>query len=151
MRTLPALFTAAALALLSACGSGVAEITITGNDEMLFSPQRFTVSAGQTVKLTLKNIGSMPKAGMAHNLVILPRNSDHGAWAARLVPAGASADNNYFPESMRGDAIAFIEEQLGPGESATLEFAAPDVSGTYPFVCTFPGHYIKMNGIMSVR
>src|SRR5262249_25883567 len=39
---------------------------------------------------------------------------------------------------------------LMPGESATLRFVAPDAVGDYPYVCTFPGHWRVMNGVMHV-
>ena len=32
----------------------------------------------------------------------------------------------------------------------TLTFKVPDVAGDYPYVCTFPGHWSMMNGIMKV-
>lgn len=42
---------------------------------------------------------------------------------------------------------------IGPNRSArisVLRFNAPDQPGIYPFVCTFPGHWVVMNGIMVV-
>ena len=37
-----------------------------------------------------------------------------------------------------------------PGEAETLRFTAPSEPGDYPYVCTFPGHWIRMNGVMHV-
>ena len=39
---------------------------------------------------------------------------------------------------------------VSPGESVTLKFKAPATPGEYPYVCTFPGHWRGMNGIMQV-
>ena len=39
---------------------------------------------------------------------------------------------------------------LQPGQSQTLEFRAPEKAGDYPFVCTFPGHWTRMNGVLRV-
>jgi len=27
----------------------------------------------------------------------------------------------------------------------------PEITGDYPFVCTFPGHWQTMNGVMTVE
>jgi azurin len=40
---------------------------------------------------------------------------------------------------------------LNAGETTTLTFDAPTEAGDYPFVCTFPGHYVTMQGTMRVR
>mgnify|MGYP000882986248 CR=1 FL=1 len=34
--------------------------------------------------------------------------------------------------------------------NATVTFTAPETAGDYPFVCTFPGHAMVMNGVMTV-
>jgi hypothetical protein len=36
------------------------------------------------------------------------------------------------------------------GESDTLKFTAPAKPGEYNFVCTFPGHWVRMYGVMLV-
>ena len=35
-------------------------------------------------------------------------------------------------------------------EIARLRFTAPTAEGKYPYVCTFPGHWRTMNGVMDV-
>jgi azurin len=47
------------------------------------------------------------------------------------------------------DVIA-ATKLLGPGENETLTFTAPE-PGDYQFVCSFPGHFAMMRGIMVVR
>jgi len=39
---------------------------------------------------------------------------------------------------------------LRPGESQRLAFDAPETPDDYPYVCTFPGHWLRMNGVMEV-
>ncbi|MEO6705938.1 MAG: plastocyanin/azurin family copper-binding protein, partial [Ginsengibacter sp.] len=39
---------------------------------------------------------------------------------------------------------------LQPGKSDTIYFTAPDKPGDYPYVCTYPGHYFLMRGILKV-
>ena len=36
------------------------------------------------------------------------------------------------------------------GESDTLKFTAPAKPGQYDFVCSFPGHWLRMYGVMLV-
>ena len=36
------------------------------------------------------------------------------------------------------------------GESDRLNFNAPTTPGEYNFVCSFPGHYVRMYGVMLV-
>jgi azurin len=38
---------------------------------------------------------------------------------------------------------------INHGEIARLRFTAP-AQGKYPYVCTFPGHWRTMNGVMDV-
>jgi uncharacterized protein len=40
---------------------------------------------------------------------------------------------------------------LAQGEEQVLEFVAPEEPGDYPYVCTFPGHWRVMNGLMKVE
>jgi putative heme-binding domain-containing protein len=39
---------------------------------------------------------------------------------------------------------------LQPGDRQTLVFDAPDEPGDHPYLCTFPGHWVRMNGVMHV-
>ena len=61
--------------------------------------------------------------------------------------AGANA-TNALPDSVKGDTIAATK--LGPDESETISFTAPE-AGDYEYVCTFPGHFAMMRGVMKVK
>lgn len=39
---------------------------------------------------------------------------------------------------------------LKEGETARLGFTAPKEPGEYIYVCTFPGHWVRMYGVMLV-
>jgi hypothetical protein len=39
---------------------------------------------------------------------------------------------------------------LNGGETDRLNFTAPAKPGEYPYLCTFPGHFIRMYGVMLV-
>ena len=144
------------LALLLALALSVAsakekpqEVVITGNDTMQFDVKNFEVKAGAKVKLTLKNVGKIPKIAMGHNLVVLKKGITAVAFGQKALGAGASA-TNALPESLMGDVIA-ATKLLGPAESETIEFTAPKEAGSYEYVCTFPGHFALMRGAMMVK
>jgi len=124
------------------------EITITGNDTMQFDLKTFEVNAGDKVELTFKNIGKIPKIAMGHNLVVLKKGVSAIAFGQKAMGAGANA-TNALPESVKGDTIA-ATKLLGPAESETISFTAPE-AGDYEYVCTFPGHFAMMRGVMKVK
>ena len=124
------------------------KITITGNDTMQFDTKEFTVKSGEKVELELKNIGKLPKLAMGHNLVVLKKGISALKFGQKIMGMGASATNP-LPEASMGDVIA-ATKLLGPAESDIITFTAPE-PGDYQFVCTFPGHFAMMRGIMTVK
>ena len=124
-------------------------VTITGNDTMQFDVKTFEVKAGSKVKIVLKNIGMVPKIAMGHNVVILKKGITAIAFGQKALGAGANA-TNALPDSLKGDVIASTK-LLGPGETDSVVMTAPSEAGTYEYVCTFPGHFALMRGVMTVK
>lgn len=122
------------------------EVSLTGDDAMKYNIGEIKVKAGQTVKLTLTNIGKMPKEGMSHNFILVKPGTVVADFAKKAMDAKAS---DYFPDSEKASVIAHTK-MLGPGESDTIEFPAP-AAGTYDYFCSFPGHYGIMNGKLIVE
>jgi azurin len=120
-------------------------VRLTGNDQMRFSANRIEVPAGQKIKIELKNIGVLPKEAMGHDLVVLRAGTDPMAFGAKAMAAKAT---DYIPPDALDQIIAHTK-LLGPGESETLEFEVPG-PGSYPFLCTFPGHVALMSGTLVV-
>ena len=123
------------------------EVTITGNDTMQFDKKAFTVETGKKVKLTFKNVGKFPKAAMGHNVVILKKGTNKVTFATAAITAGPAAD--YMPAANKKDVLV-ATKLLGPGEEESVIFTAPE-PGLYGYICTFPGHYAIMNGVMTVK
>lgn len=115
--------------------------TLNGTDAMQFDKKEFKVKAGQKVKLTLKHTGKYAKQAMGHNFVLLKSGVDIADFASK---ANLARDNEYIPKSEAASIIAHTK-LLGGGDSDTIEFTAPK-KGTYPFICSFPGHYGLMQG-----
>lgn len=113
-------------------------------DMMKFDKEVFTVVAGQKVMIELENLD-----GMQHNLVIIKPGTINkvGAAADALARDPKGAQLNYVPKMPE---VLHATKLLNPEEVVTLTFTAPTEPGDYPFVCTFPGHWRMMNGIMKV-
>ena len=47
-------------------------------------------------------------------------------------------------------AVLFSTKLVKEGETERLGFTAPTEPGEYIFVCTFPGHWVRMYGVMLV-
>ena len=127
----------------------VAEIVIEGDDAMRFDIDRFSVRPGQMVRLTLEHTGSLPAQAMGHNVVILYADDDPVEFGADVGEADGGAANDFVPEAVRERVIAFTA-MIGGGETAVVQFQAPEEPGEYPFLCSFPGHAGPMNGVMEV-
>ena len=114
--------------------------TVEGNDQMQFNINLIRVKAGEPVEITVKNVGSMPKESMGHNLVILKPGIDIPTFGSE---ASAAADNEYIPKSSLTSIVAH-SKLLGPGESDKISVTLE--KGVYPFICSFPGHFGIMQG-----
>lgn len=127
----------------------VKEVIISGNDAMQFDIKNFQAKPGESIRLTLKNIGSIPKIAMGHNWVLLKKGADAISFGQKVLASGGSATNP-LPKSLLGDVLAHTK-LLGPGESESISFTAPKIAGEYEYVCTFPGHFAMMRGSMEVK
>ena len=123
----------------------VVTVTLGSTDQMKYTFSQIDVPAGRKVKLTLNHLGKMPKSAMGHNFVLLKAGVDPAAFAA----AGIAAKATDYIAPGSDDKIIAKTPLLGGGETATVEFDAPE-PGTYAFVCTMPGHSALMNGVLIV-
>lgn len=117
-------------------------IALTTRPGLKFDKASFTVKAGERVQLSFTNADDM-----LHNVVIARPGSLDAVGKAALTMGIDGPDLGYVP---RSDAVLFNTCLLQPGASQSLYFTAPEKPGSYPYLCTYPGHYLKMNGIMHV-
>ncbi|MCF2490035.1 PVC-type heme-binding CxxCH protein [Dyadobacter sp. CY347] len=113
--------------------------------EMKFDKKTFTVKPGQKVSIRFTNPDFMQ-----HNLLIASPGSLEkvGAAADLLARESNAIELNYIPKMPE---IIHSTELISPEGSTTLVFIAPEKPGDYPFLCTVPGHWRIMNGIMKVE
>jgi azurin len=124
------------------------KLELTGNDQMQFSVKALEVTEGQKVTLSFKHIGQLPVVAMGHNVVILKPGTELPAFAAKCAPA---KDQGYIPQDEESKALIIAHtKMLGGGESDEITFTAP-APGAYPFLCTFPGHFAIMQGVLTVK
>lgn len=150
-QTLLVLCTAAVLALpFAARSQDVLEVKITADKiQFLYDIKEFTVKPGQKVKLTLVNPAESVTR-QPHNLLIVKPGQD---MAVGMASNAAISDPTFLttkdaiPES---DAILFHTKLVQPGAEDTIEFTAPSEAGDYPYLCTYPGHWAIMKGVMKV-
>jgi azurin len=111
-----------------------------GNDmtTMHFSASEIHVPANTEVNVKLINEGT--DNAMQHNFVVL-RPEDLDAVVKEAMQAGAK--NGFVPD----DKLKVIAATtlVGPGASTYVKFKTPE-AGKYKFICSYPGHYQKMQG-----
>ncbi|MEL7500216.1 MAG: c-type cytochrome [Planctomycetota bacterium] len=116
----------------------------TVEEEMRYDIPWFAVEAGREFQVVLQNEDLMP-----HNIVFTQPGKlrDVALEGAAIGPKIGSSGKQYVPVSE--DVIAASE--MVPAEGQTrMTFKAPAEPGEYPFVCTFPGHWMRMYGVMVV-
>lgn len=108
-----------------------------------------TVKAGQKVKLTLNNTGSV--APQPHNFILIKPGKDQavGAQANAMMTDPQAMAKSYIPDASKDDIIAHTKLVM-PNGTETIEFTAPAEAGDYPYMCTFPGHWLLMKGVMHI-
>jgi putative membrane-bound dehydrogenase-like protein len=113
--------------------------------EMKFTLSTFTVKAGSQVTIDFENPDFMQ-----HNLVIGQKGSMEtiGEAADALARDPKGAEQNYVPKIPQVIAATLL---VDPEGRESIVFTAPTEPGDYPFVCTVPGHWRIMNGIMKVE
>ena len=131
-----------------AAAPAVATFELTANDTMKFNITRLEVKAGQDVKVTLTNMGPLPKAAMGHNWILLKKGVDPKAFVDGAVMAAAT---DYVPAAAADQIIAHTK-LLGPKQSDEVSFKAPTEPGEYKFLCSFPAHFLSgMTGVLVVQ
>ncbi len=113
-------------------------------ERLLYTLTEFEVAAGQPVKIIFTNPDVTP-----HNLVIVQPGAleEIGMAGNEMAKDPAGITKHFIPES---DKILHHTKLLSQDTGEVLRFKAPEQPGVYPYLCTFPGHWVIMNGKMTV-
>ncbi len=113
--------------------------------QMQFSPRELRVKAGAKVRLIFDNPDLM-----LHNLVVLARGAEEeiGLLADQLAADPNGMAKGYIPDSPK---VLHATPLVTPNTRTELTFTAPEEAGEYPFLCTFPGHWRLMKGVLVVE
>jgi putative heme-binding domain-containing protein len=124
---------------------GVRIITIrTVPHRMRYDRPEIVVQAGKPFELVLENTDIMP-----HNLLVTTpgKMMEVAQLAERMATSPDAFAKGFVPESKE---ILHTTRLLQAGETERLVIVAPSQAGDYPYVCTFPGHWRTMAGVMHV-
>ena len=117
--------------VLASCGGGSGPSTTIDVTfaEFTFTPNAFSIPAGQEITLNITNNGAV-----THEFIIMK--------------LGEAVGEDFGDEDK---AQIFWEVQAEPGEQKTVTFMAPAEPGEYQIVCGTPGHYTAgMIGALTV-
>ncbi|MFH5832160.1 PVC-type heme-binding CxxCH protein [Halalkalibaculum sp. DA384] len=113
-------------------------------NELKYDIEEFSVEAGQQVEIVFENTDFMQ-----HNLLIVEPGALQkvGEAADDLAADPEGSDLQYVPDMPE---VLHATNLVNPNQTITLSFTAPEDPGDYPYVCTFPGHWRTMQGVMNV-
>lgn len=113
---------------------------------MQYDKKELTVKAGQKVMLLFHN----DKCVLQHNFLLIKpgKLNEIGALADKMLTDPEGLKKQYVPDSP--DVLVKGHKLIGIAQNDLIEFTAPTEPGDYPYVCTFPGHWRLMNGVLKV-
>ena len=114
-------------------------------ERILYTLTKFDVKSGQPVKLVFSN----PDV-TAHNLCIVKPGAleEVGIAGNEMAKDPKGIEKGFIPESTK---ILHHTPLLNENTRFILRFEAPKEPGVYPYLCTFPGHWVIMKGEMVVE
>ncbi|HEV7347917.1 plastocyanin/azurin family copper-binding protein [Telluribacter sp.] len=117
-------------------------VTLGTKPGLKFDAPEVRVKAGSRVKWVFNNDDDM-----LHNCVITKPGTANQVGEAALTLGLKGPEMQYVPESAN---VIYHTNILQPETSEAIYFVAPKQAGDYTYVCTFPGHYIVMQGKLKV-
>ena len=120
-------------------------LEIEAGQNLTYSARVLKAKAGERVQLTFANPDVVP-----HNWVLVRPGSlsSVGDLASKLIADPEAVLRHYVPKT---DDVIVYTDIVPPQQTATIWFDAPKQQGRYPYLCTFPGHWMVMNGELVVE
>lgn len=120
-------------------------ITLEAGLGLQFMTKRLTARPNERLSLTMKNPDLVP-----HNFVLLRpgKLQTIGEQINRIIAEPGAAARHYVPDSP--DVLVWTD-MIHPRQEFTIHFNAPATPGEYPYLCSFPGHWQIMHGVLVVE
>ncbi|MEX2601672.1 MAG: plastocyanin/azurin family copper-binding protein [Balneolaceae bacterium] len=116
------------------------EVSSFGSD-LSYDVTEIRAKAGSQFTIRYINASSMP-----HNMVFVNTEED-------INPVGIAAlqayQNGYIPENEM-DRIFAYSDLATPESTVEVTITVPEEPGSYPYICTYPGHFTSMQGRLVV-
>jgi plastocyanin len=124
---------------------GARRIEIAAGKNLSFSPRVLQARPGEAIDLVFTNPDEVP-----HNWVLIKPAAlaRVGDLTNKLVADPEAMLRHYVPKT--DDVLAYTDI-VPPRKSFRITFRVPSEPGRYPFLCTFPGHWMVMNGQLVVE
>jgi putative heme-binding domain-containing protein len=119
-------------------------IVVEAGKNLTFATRSFKVKPGEPIMLTFANPDVVPHNWALIKPGTLPKVGD---LINKIVAEPDAAIRNYIP---RTDDVLVYTDVVQPSNQFIISFQAPTEKGKYPYLCTFPGHWMVMNGVMVV-
>jgi azurin len=117
--------------------------------QMKYDVHSFSIKPNAKIKLVFQNPDDLP-----HNLIICTPGKTKGKDKGKeLVDAVTQLGDKGVEQNWEPTGHPRMLHSTGmvePKKTKTIYFKAPKEEGNYPYVCTFPGHFQLMNGMMVV-
>lgn len=119
----------------------VLEIRSEGAD-LSYDITEIRAQAGSELTLKYINTSTMP-----HNIVLVNTEGD-----IRVVGVAAlqAYENEYIPEEEMDKIFGYTSLAV-PGDTVEVKITVPEEPGSYPYICTYPGHFTQMQGRLISR
>ncbi len=125
--------------------AGARSIRVEAGKNLSFVPRSLTARRGEPIKLTFSNPDVVP-----HNWALIRPGTlaKVGDLANKIIAEPDAVARRYIP---RTDDVLAHTDLAEPQGQSVIYFHAPKEPGRYPFLCTFPGHWMVMNGELAVE
>ena len=126
-------------------GEGGRELVIEAALGLQYVQKQLTAKAGEKLTIVFKNPDVVP-----HNWLLAKPGSLQklGEQCNLMITDPQGLAKHYVPDS--DDVIAYTD-MTNPKAEFTIHITAPKEKGDYPYLCTFPGHWMVMNGVLKVE
>jgi putative heme-binding domain-containing protein len=120
-------------------------VEISAGQNLSYSTRTLRAKPGERLCVTLKN----PDV-VSHNWVLIKPDAlaRVGALTNKLVADPDAVLQQYVP---RTDDVLAYTDIVPPRQQFSIYFEAPQQKGRYPYLCTFPGHWMVMNGDLIIE